>query len=223
MLVFACLSAAAEVPIDERSASSSIRTRFGLHRSRGVVFKLSALFGMDSFGGGFIIQTVIAFWFHERFNVEPATIGLILFAANLLAGISALAAVWLARRIGLVRTMVVTHLPSNVLLLLVPLMPNLPLAILVLLVRFGISQMDVPTRQAYTVSVVASDERSAAAGVTGVARSIGASLSPLLAAVLVGNPTLMNAPFYLAGGIKIAYDLLLYRSFVPSDSKPIVR
>ncbi len=225
MVAFTRLTNAAEVPEEERSTrevDSQRRYRFGLHKSRGVILRLAALFGIDSFGGGFIIQTVVAFWFYARFHVEPATIGAILFAANLLAGISALAAVSLARRIGLVKTMVFTHLPSNVLLLLVPLMPNLPLAILVLLVRYSISQMDVPTRQAYTVSVVAPDERSAAAGVTGVARSIGASLSPVLAAVLVGNPTYMNAPFYLAGVIKIIYDLLLYRSFVRSDSKPMV-
>jgi MFS family permease len=224
MIAFARLSDAAEVPEEERSISTvgaATTHRFGLHKSQGVILRLAALFGLDSFGGGFIIQAVVAFWFSERFRVEPATIGAILFAANLLAGISALAAVWLACRIGLVKTMVLTHLPSNVLLLLVPLMPNLPLAILVLLVRYSISQMDVPTRQAYTVSVVAPDERSAAAGVTGVARSVGASLSPVLAAILVGNPTLLNAPFYLAGAIKIAYDLLLYWSFVHSDSKPM--
>jgi predicted MFS family arabinose efflux permease len=119
-----------------------------------------------------------------------------------------------ARRIGLVNTMVFTHLPSNVLLLLVPLMPTVWLAILVLLLRFSISQMDVPARQSYTMAVVSPDERSAASGVTGVARSIGAAVSPMLATVLVGNAPLMSVPFFLAGGIKIIYDLLLYRAFV---------
>lgn len=106
-----------------------------------------------------------------------------------------------------------THIPSNILLMLVPLMPGLPLAIGVLLVRFSISQMDVPTRQSYTMAVVSPDERSAAAGVTGVARTIGASLSPAIAAPLLGSVTLLNAPFFIAGGLKIVYDLTLYRMF----------
>jgi MFS family permease len=140
-------------------------------------------------------------------------IGAIFFGANLLAAASALAAGWLARRVGLVNTMVFTHLPSNALLILVPLAPSLPLAIGLLLLRFSISQMDVPARQSYTVAVVSPEERSAAAGVTGVARSVGAALSPSIAAVLVASPAWMGAPFFLAGGVKIAYDLLLYRWF----------
>jgi MFS family permease len=211
-VAFACLSPAAEAPV--ASSAASLPSRFGLHRSFGVVVKLSALFALDAFGGGFVIQSIMAYWFAVRFGVEPATLGAIFFGANLLAGVSALSAAWLARRIGLVNTMVFTHLPSNVLLLLVPLMPTLPLAILVLLLRFSLSQMDVPTRQSYTLAVVAPEERSAASGVTGIARSIGASVSPLLATMLVGNPALMGLPFILSGGIKIVYDLLLYRSFV---------
>jgi predicted MFS family arabinose efflux permease len=114
--------------------------------------------------------------------------------------------------------MVFTHLPSNVLLILVPLMPTLWLAILVLMLRFTISQMDVPTRQSYTMAVVNPDERSAAAGVTGVARSIGSALSPALAVALVGSVPLASVPFFLAGGIKILYDVLLYRAFVSVDA-----
>ncbi len=155
----------------------------------------------------------MAYWFYARFGVKPADLGAIFFFANILAGVSALAAAWVARRIGLVNTMVFTHLPSNVLLILVPLMPNLPLAIALLLLRFSISQMDVPARQSYTVAVVSPDERSAAAGGTGVARSVGAAVSPSLAALCVGNPVLMGVPFIMAGGIKIVYDLLLFRSF----------
>jgi len=112
--------------------------------------------------------------------------------------------------------MIFTHLPANVLLILVPLMPSVEWAIAVLLLRFSISQMDVPTRQAYTMAVVRPDERSAAAGVTGVARSVGASISPLLATVLVGSTGWMSVPFFLAGGLKIAYDVLLYRAFASS-------
>ncbi len=208
-LLFTRLSSAAEV-----TGSAGPRSRLGLHRSQGVVLKLSALFALDAFGGGFVIQSIMAYWFYLRFGVEPAVIGGIFFGANVLAGVSALSAAWVARRIGLINTMVLTHLPSNVLLILVPLMPTAGLAILILLLRFSISQMDVPTRQSYTMAVVSPEERSAASGVTGVARSIGAALPPMLAAPLLGNPALAGVPFYLAGGIKILYDLLLYRGFV---------
>jgi predicted MFS family arabinose efflux permease len=156
------------------------------------------LFGLDAFAGGFVIQSIVAYWFHIRFGVDPATLGGIFFGANILAGISGLAAAWIAARIGLVNTMVFTHLPSNILLFLVPLMPNLPLAIAVLLLRFSVSQMDVTPRQSYTMAVVAPDERSAAAGVTGIARTIGASLSPALAGLLISNPALLGAPFFVA-------------------------
>ena len=139
---------------------------------------------------------------------------MIFFWANVFAGISALVASRLAARFGLIRTMVATHLPSNVLLILVPLMPTLPLAIAVLLVRFSISQMDVPTRQSYIMAVVTPEERSAAAGITGVARTIGAAISPLLVGFMFETPALVNLPFFLAGTLKIAYDLLLYRAFV---------
>ena len=132
---------------------------------------------------------------------------------SLLAGVSALVAGRIAARIGLIETMVVTHLPSNVLLILVPLMPTLPLAVAVLLARFSISQMDVPTRQSYTMAVVEPDERSAAAGVTGIARSVGAAVSPSLATPLVEGVGLGGLPFVIAGSLKIVYDLLLYRGF----------
>jgi hypothetical protein len=131
---------------------------------------------MDSFAGGFVVQAFVAYWFQRRFGVSPSVLGAIFFGANLLAGLSALMASRVARRIGLLATMVATHIPSNVLLFLVPLMPSLPLAIAVLLLRFSISQMDVPTRQAYTMALVPAGERSAAAGVTGIARTVGASL-----------------------------------------------
>jgi MFS family permease len=211
-LMFTRLSKDVETSKTETLASQK---HFGLHRSRGVVLKLSALFGLDAFAGGFVLQSIVAYWFYIRFGVETATLGGIFFGANLLAGVSALAAASIARKIGLVNTMVFTHLPSNILLILVPLMPNLPLAIAVLLLRFSISQMDVPTRQSYTMIVVAPDERSAAGGVTGIARTVGAALSPALAGMLIGNPVLMSAPFFMAGGLKVLYDLLLLRSFRP--------
>jgi MFS family permease len=212
-LAFTRLSPATEVSVTSVvPGPERVSGWFGLSRSLAVVLKLSGLFALDAFGGGFVIQSIMAYWFYLRFDVEPATIGAIFFGANLLAGASALAAAGVARRIGLLNTMVATHLPSNVLLILVPLMPTLGLAICVLLLRFSISQMDVPTRQAYTMAVVRPDERSAAAGVTGVARSIGAAMSPLLATMLVGAG-LISVPFYLAGGLKIVYDVVLYRGF----------
>jgi MFS family permease len=210
---FALVSKAVEVALPARDQPQR-KLRLGLHRSRGVVLRLSSLFALDAFGGGFVIQSIIAYWLHLRFGLEPATLGGIFLGANLLAGVSALAAGWLAGKIGLVNTMVFTHLPSNVLLMLVPLMPTAWLAVAVLLLRFSISQMDVPTRQSYTMAVVSPDERSAASGVTSVARSIGASISPALSAALVGTAGLASVPFFMAGGIKVLYDLLLYRSFV---------
>ena len=160
-----------------------------------------------------MIQSFAAYWFHLRFGVNPETLGVVFFAANMLAGISALLASRLAARFGLLNTMVVTHLPSNVLLILVPLMPTLPLAMLVLLVRFSISQMDVPTRQSYVMAVVRPEERSAAAGITGVARTIGAAISPMFAGLLFARPSLVNVPFFIAGTLKITYDVWLYRAF----------
>ncbi len=209
-LLFTRLSGAIEVPA---APEVSVATRLGLHRSRGIVLRLSALFSLDAFAGGFVMQSVIAYWFHVRFGADPATLGAIFFGANILAGFSALAAARLAARIGLINTMVFTHLPSNVLLILVPLMPNLPLAVGVLLARFAISQMDVPTRQSYTMAVVDPDERSAAAGVTGIARSLGAAISPSLATPLVQSVPLAGLPFVIAGGLKIVYDLLVLRAF----------
>ena len=210
VLMFIRLSSVIEAPTPN---SAPLQIPFGLHRSRGIVFKLCSLFGLDAFAGGFVIQSIVAYWFHIRFGVEPTTLGAIFFGANILAAISALVAARIAARIGLVNTMVFTHLPSNILLILVPLMPNLSLAIGVFLLRFSISQMDVPTRQSYTMAVVASDERSAAAGVTGIARTVGASLSPALAGLLMSNPALMATPFFIAGTLKVVYDLLLYGNF----------
>jgi len=213
--LFTRLSHAVEAPTVNGStqSTSAFKKRFGLHRSRGVVLKLSALFSIDAFAGGFVLQSILAYWFHVRFNVQPALLGSIFFGANILAGLSALTAAWVASKIGLIRTMVFTHIPSNILLILVPLMPSLPLAIGVLLLRFSISQMDVPTRQSYTMAVVAPDERSAAAGITGIARTTGASLSPVVTGPLLANAALLSLPFFLSGGLKIIYDLMLYRNF----------
>ena len=209
-----------------RAAPDQNRSRLGLHKSQRVVLKLASFFALDAFAGGFVVQSIMALWFKTKFGIEPAVLGSIFFGANILAGVSALLAARIAARFGLINTMVFTHVPSNVLLILVPLMPNLPLAILMLLLRFSISQMDVPTRQSYTVAVVEPDERSAAQGVTSIARSVGAAISPSLSGLFMAVPGLFSLPFFLSGGLKICYDLLLYRSFSamkPPEEKNVKR
>jgi predicted MFS family arabinose efflux permease len=192
---------------------SGPRLLLGLHRSRAIVFRLSVLFALDAFAGGFVLQSFIAYWFTTRFRVDPGMLGTVFFAANLLSGLSGLIATRLAGRFGLVNTMVFTHIPSNVLLILVPLMPTAGLAVAVLLMRFAISQMDVPTRQSFVASVVAPDERAAAGGVTNVFRSCGTMLAPLLAGLMFASPRSASLPFLLAGGLKIVYDLTLLAMF----------
>ena len=208
-ICFTQLSPRAEVSRVERGASW-----LGIGASKAIVLRLAGLFALDAFAGGFVVQSFAAYWFYLRFGVSPAALGAIFFGANVLAGISALLAARLAARFGLVRTMVFTHLPSNVLLILVPLMPTLSLAVAVLFLRFSISQMDVPTRQSYVMAVVGPEERSAAAGVTGVARTTGAAIAPVFAGLLFARPALISMPFFIAGALKIVYDLLLYRGFV---------
>ncbi len=210
-LLFLGLTPVIEVTRPEATSAPKV---LGLHRSRNVVFKLSALFALDAFAGALLVQSMLVFWFHIKFNVQPGVLGTIFFGANILAGISSLLAARIAAKFGLINTMVFTHIPSNILLMLVPLMPTLPLAIGTLLLRFSISQMDVPTRQSYTMAVVAPDERSAASGVTTIARSVGAAISPSLSGIFLSIPALFSAPFFLCGGLKIVYDLLLYRSFI---------
>ncbi len=194
-------------------AAGPLAALTGLHESRGLVLRLSGLFSIDAFAGGFIVQSFLVYWFHQKFGVTDAALGGVFFGANLLSGLSALAAVPLARRIGLVNTMVWTHLPSNVLLMFVPLMPTFGAAAAMLLVRHAISQMDVPTRQSYVNAVVPAAERSAANGVTGTARQLGAALAPVLAGPLLGTAALAAAPFFISGGLKIIYDLALWRAF----------
>jgi MFS family permease len=221
LALFISLSAAIEVPINRlhthaKSNSpkdSEPRPILGLHRSQKIVFRLAALFSLDSFAGGFIIQSLMALWFSLRYGVEPAGLGAIFFGVNILAGVSALAAAWVAGKIGLINTMVYTHLPSNVLLIFVPFMPNLYLAVGLLLIRSSISQMDVPTRQSYVMAVVDPDERSAASGITNVARTIGVSLSPVFTGIFISNPAFLGFPFIISGMLKIVYDLALYFNF----------
>ncbi len=207
-LVLAAFFARLSPKIEGTPHESESRSFFRVQRSRGVVFRLSGLFALDSFAGGLVVQSIVAYWFARRFGLSPAILGSIFFGANVLAGISALAAASLARKFGLLNTMVFTHLPSNILLLLVPFMPTLPLAIAVLLLRFSISQMDVPTRQSYVMAVVDPSERTAAAGITGVARTTGAALAPILAVPLIAGHDHW-VPFVAAGVLKIVYDIAL--------------
>jgi len=213
VVVFSRLTAAVETTAEAAQPTAGPNLHFGMRTSRNTVLKLAGLFSVDAFAGGFVVQAFVAYWFQQRFGVSPRVLGEIFFAANILAGLSALSASYLAKRIGLLLTMVATHLPSNVLLFLVPLMPNLGLAIAVLLVRFSISQMDVPTRQAYTMALVPPGERSAAAGVTSIARTLGAALSPIVAGPLYASAALASVPFFVGGGLKVVYDLLVWRSF----------
>jgi MFS family permease len=185
-----------------------------LGRSRGIILRLSALFSVDALAGGLVVQSLMVLYFHLRFGVPLAPLGALFFAANTLSALSFLAAAPLAQRFGLLNTMVFTHLPSNVLLVLVALMPTFPLAALVLLLRQVLSQMDVPTRQAYTMALVAPGERTAAASVTSLARSAGSSSSPVLSGLLLQGPLLaLGLPFVLAGTLKVAYDLSLWGTF----------
>ena len=185
--------------------------RYRLARSKRTVAGLAALFALDSFGGGFVVNAFIVFWFERKFGASTETMGLVFFLAGLLQAGSSVAAGWLANRAGQLNTMVFTHLPSNVLLVLVPLMPSLGLATAMLLARFAISQMDVPARQSYVVSVVDPEERTAAASYTNTARYAvrpgGAALGGWLTGVW------MAGPFVLAGSLKILYDLVLWARF----------
>jgi predicted MFS family arabinose efflux permease len=183
-----------------------------LRESRRIVFGLAALFSLDAFGGGFIVQSMLALWLFERFDLSLATAAGIFFWTGLLTALSYLVAARIAQRIGLVNTMVFTHLPSSVLLILVPFMPTLQWAVALLVVRSALSQMDVPTRNSYVMAVVTPRERAAAASVTAVPRSLAASLSPLLTGYLLEGTT-FGIALLIAGCVKIAYDLLLLATF----------
>ncbi len=207
--------------VEARPQIGSRSGRAGLHRSRSTVVRLSALFGLDALAGGLVIQSLVAFWFHERFGVGLAQLGPLFFGTNLLSALSFLLAARLADRFGLLNTMVFTHLPSNVLLAAVPFMPSWPLAALALLARHALSQMDVPTRQAYTMVLVAPEERAAAAGLTNAVRPAASSVAPVISG-LAFQAAASGLPFVLAGGLKIAYDLILWLTFrrVPLKQNP---
>jgi MFS family permease len=214
-IVFSLLGRKVEAPRADLAGGRGVMppSWHGLHESKRHVARLSALFTLDAFGGGFIVQSFVAYWFHRKFGIDLATLGGIFFGTTLLSGLSALAAVPLAKRFGLLNTMVFTHLPSNLLLMLVPFMPTLWSAVGVLLARHLISQMDVPTRQSYVNAIVPAAERSAANGITTTIRQIGTALGPLVAGPLMGIPALAGWCFVISGGLKSAYDLIIWRAF----------
>ncbi len=205
--LFSRLGPQVELPPADRPAA-----RPGLHTSRGIVLRLSALFGLDALAGGFVVQSLIAYWLHLRWGAGPALLGPVFLGIGLVQAASFLAAAKLASRVGLLKAMVFTHLPSNVLLMLVPVAPSLGWAIVLLLARHALSQMDVPTRQSYTMAVVSPAERITAAAATNVVRNVAQAITPALSGAVMQMGAL-GLPFVLAGGAKIIYDLLLYTAF----------
>jgi len=200
----------------ERARDTQVRPRgpgrFGLGRSRGAVLQLAGLQAVDALAGGFIMQSLLAYWFHVRFGAGPEALGALFFGTSLLSALSFLVATRVAERVGLLNTMVFTHLPSNVLLVAVPFMPSFGAAAAVLLARHVLSQMDVPTRQAYTMALVAPDERPAAAGLTASTRALAQACAPFVSGLTMAAAA-TPLPFVIAGGLKIVYDLSLFFRF----------
>ena len=220
-LVLAALSAPLRVG---RAAAGPERPAAPLYRSRAVVLRLSALFSLDSFGGGFAVHSVLVLWLMKRFGLSLAEVSSALAVTAVLSAVSQLGAPPLARRIGLIRTMVYTHIPANLFLIGTALAPSAPLAIACLWLRASLSQMDVPARQTYVMSVVPEEERAAAASVTNVPRSLGGALSPWLAGLLIAA-TPFGWPLIAGGALKLVYDLLLLAGFrhrpAPEEARPL--
>jgi hypothetical protein len=209
LVAIVCVAFAARLSPAVESQAPASRP---LERSRSDVARLAALFGLDAFAGGFVVTTFVVFWFNRRFGASAETMSLVVFAGGIIQAASSIASGRLATRIGLLNTMVFTHLPSNVLLMIVPLMPSLGLAVAVLLARFTLSQMDVPARQAYVVSMVDPQERTAAAAYTNTARYLVRPFGAAGAGVVMQRVA-VGAPFVVAGALKAIYDLALYLAF----------
>jgi MFS family permease len=180
--------------------------------TKRIVTKLAALFSLDSFGGGFLSDALVSYWFFRRFGVPEQSLGILFFAVHILNAASHLGAAWLARRIGLLNTMVFTHLPSSLFLIAVPFAPSFKLAVLLFLLREGLVEMDVPTRQSYIAAVVQPEERTFASGITNLTRNVCWAIASSLAGVVMQNVA-FSAPLLAGGGMKIGYDFLLYRAF----------
>ena len=197
--------------VPEEASNPGVPAHAPLRASRRIVVRLAALFSVDAFAGGLVVNSLLSLWLFERFGVSLGQAGTFFFCAGLLSALSQLAAPLVASRIGLLNTMVFTHLPANVYLLLAALAPSLPWALGLLLVRSALSQMDVPTRNAYVMAVVTPAERTAAASLTAVPRSLAGALSPTLSGLLFAAGWI-SAPLIACGAIKIAYDLTLWRT-----------
>jgi MFS family permease len=210
--VIACVSGLMYRGLPQALSEGVPRVQGALHQSKRRIYVLAGLFCLDAFGGGLVVQSMLALWLHQRFEMSLATAGVVFFWTGVFTAASHLIAVRIADRIGLVNTMVFTHIPSSVCLILLPFAPGLSWAIVLLLIRSALSQMDVPTRNSYVMAIVTPEERPAAAGITSVPRSLAASASPSLAGYLLTISTL-GWPLILAGGLKIAYDLLLLVTF----------
>jgi MFS family permease len=213
IVIYLFLSSKIEAPSSSSNYVSKPLTKTLSPNSKRIVGKLSGLFAIDSFAGGFVIQSLVSFWFYTRFGVELATLSYIFSVAGVLTALSFLAAAKIADRVGLINTMVFTHIPSNLLLVMVGFAPSLPLAIGFYLTRMALSQMDVPTRQSYIVGVVNEDERTTAAGITNISRNISQAISPSVTGTILQLLPAMSAPFVIGGALKIVYDLALYFSF----------
>ena len=210
--IYFMLSNKIEVLLSGNTANKPV-TQTLSPQSKQIVGKLSGLFAVDSFAGGFVIQSIVSLWFFTKFGVDLAAISVIFSVAGVLTAFSFFATAKIADRIGLVNTMVFTHIPSNVFLILVGFAPSLPLAIAFYLARMTLSQMDVPTRQSYIVAVVSEDERTPAAGITNISRNISQAVSPSLTGYILQILPALSAPFILGGALKIAYDIALYVNF----------
>ena len=208
-VLYSVLSAAAEVT--NPLAPAQTRARIAPENKR-VVAKLTALFSLDAFGGGFLTDALVAYWFFRRFGVAEHDLGLVFFAVHILNACSHVGAAWLARRIGLVNTMVFTHLPSSLFLMAVPLAPSFKWAVVLFLCREALVEMDVPTRQSYVAALVKPSERTFASGITNLARNLFWAIGSGVGGVMMQILT-FSAPLLVGGGVKVAYDLLLYRSF----------
>jgi MFS family permease len=199
-------------PTVEVLSGQSALTQHVSPATRKVVSKLSALFSLDALGGGLLSDALIAYWFFRRFGMTEGSLGVLFFTVRLLNAASHLGAAWLARRIGLIKTMVFTHLPSSIFLILVPFAPSFRVAVILFLLREAMVEMDVPTRQSYVAAVVRPGERTFASGVTNLVRNISWAIGVSFAGLFMQSVAL-SAPLAIGGGIKISYDLLLYRSF----------
>ncbi len=207
VLLYTTLSSKAEMA-SVRGGTARYKMSPGTKR---IVTRLSGLFAVDAFAGGFVLQTYILYWFSKTYGVSASTVGQLAFVAGLLTALSMYAAIWLAKHIGLLRTMVFSHIPSSIFLILIPVATTLPLSMAFFFARQSISQMDVPTRQSYTMAIVAPEERTAAAGTTAIARNVSQATSPTIAGVI--QTASLSAPFFIGGILKIIFDVGVYFNF----------